>query len=103
MVEGGLLRSRSGNAELGLTLLNRLQQPLWVSMHFQTPEGLTDCVLFKELEPGGDRLFVCPQPTVHARVRYPIHIKVFASVDQSEPIETIDTSLKFKDADVQAL
>jgi hypothetical protein len=103
LVEGGLLRSDSGAAEIGLTLANPSGQTLWVSAHFKTPSGGEDCLLRTELKPRGSHAFFCPQTTVRARTKYPIHLKIFDGPDQSEPFETIDTSFRFSDADVQAL
>lgn len=97
------MKSQSGGAELGLTLTNLLDQAIWVSTHFQTPGGATDCVLLKELTPRGDQFFVCPQPRVQARISYPVHIEVFESLNQAEPVETVDTSFRFTTADIQAL
>ena len=103
LIEGGLMKSQAGGAELGLTLANRLDQPIWVSIHFQTPGGATDCVLLKELTPRGDQFFVCPQPRVQAGFAYPVHIQVFESLNQAEPVETVDTRFRFTTADIQAL
>jgi hypothetical protein len=103
LVEGGLLRSESGSPEIGLTLANPSERPLWISAHFKIPDGGKDCVLYTELKPRGIHSFFCPQPAVQARTKYPIHLEIFDSPDQAEPFETIDTSFRFSNADVQAL
>jgi hypothetical protein len=97
------MTSQAGGAELGLTLANLLDQTIWVSTHFQTPGGATDCVLLKELAARGDQFFVCPQPRVQAGIPYPVHIQVFESPNQAEPVETVDTRFRFTTADIQAL
>lgn len=103
LVDGGLLRSQSGQPELGLTLANASGQMLWVSAHFRTPDGATDCVLFRELEPQGNHLFLCPQPNIEANTQYPVRIEIFDTIDQGKPVETVDTSFRFSKADIQAL
>ena len=97
------MRSESGTPEIGLTLANPSDRPLWISAHFKTPGGEQDCVLYTELKPRGNHVFLCPQPIVQAKTKYPIHLEIFDSPDQSEPFETIDTSFRFRTADIQAL
>jgi hypothetical protein len=103
LVEGGLLRTDSGAAEIGLTLVNPSGRTLWVSAHFKNPGNGEGCLLRTELKPQGRHAFFCPQSAVRARTKYPIHLEIFDGPDQSEPFETIDTSFRFSDADVQAL
>jgi len=102
IVSGGLLSS-NGTPELGLTLRNAGERTLWVSAHFQTPEGLTDCVQSKELESGVEQLYLCTQPRMQAHTDYNIRIKVFADLAQSQLIDTLHTEFRFTQGDIDAL
>jgi len=100
---GGLLVSRSGAPELGLTLTNTSDQTLWVTAHFQTPDGLTDCILAKELETQAERFYRCPQSAIQADIDYPVAITVFAAREQLESVDSLTTSFRFSEADIQSL
>ena len=102
IVSGGLL-SRNGTPELGLTLLNAGERTLWVSAHFQTPGGLTDCVQIKELESGAEQLYLCAQPRMQAHTDYRIRIEVFTDLAQSQLIDTLNTEFRFTQGDIDAL
>lgn len=103
MISGGLLVSRSGTAELALTLINRSQRTLWVTVYFQTPGGLKDCLLARELGAAEKHLFVCPQDTVRPDTDYPVQITVFTDLAQTQVLDRIGTRLRFEAGDVQRL
>ncbi len=102
MISGGLLLSRTGTPELGLTLVNSSEQMLWVGVHFHTPNGLTDCVLAKELEPASQGLYWCAQPEIQAESDYRIDITVFSDLAQSQLIDTLNTEFRFTQEDIEA-
>jgi hypothetical protein len=103
MANGGLLVSSSGSAELGLVLINKSARTLWVSTHFVTPDGQSDCILVKELEPQAKRLYTCPQAEIHAEADYPVHIAIFADLKQSHILGSLETSFRFDQSDVQVI
>ncbi len=99
----GLLASRSGEAELGLTLTNTAKQTLWVNVHFKTPGELTDCTIAKELETQATHFYSCPQVSVQADTVYPIEITIFIDLEHTYPVDRLNTNLSFSPADIQAL
>jgi hypothetical protein len=103
IISSGLLRSDTGKPELGLTLFNASDRVLWVSAHFKTPGGQADCVLSKEMEGQARRLYLCSQAGVRAGVDYPIQVTVYADLEQTQPLDGLDTVLRFTDADIQVL
>ena len=103
MISGGLLVARSGKAELGLTLANTSDQTLWISAHFQTPGGVRDCVLAKELEAQAKRLYLCPQPFIQTDTDYPVRVTVFSDLEQTQVLDTLDTSFRFVQADLKTV
>ena len=98
----GLLANRDGEPELALTLNNVSGRTLWVNVHFQTPGGHRDCILGREMESQASHLYVCAQTALQTETAYPIRIAIFTDIEQTEPAETIDTSLRFDQADIQA-
>jgi hypothetical protein len=102
IISGGLLVSQTGQPELGLTLANTATRTLWVSAHFRTPSS-TDCLLVKELQPEAKQLYLCPQAAIRADTDYPIHIQSFADLQQTQLLDSLDTSFRFEPADLWAL
>lgn len=100
LLDGGLLVSRAGKLELGLKLANTSNRTLWVNVHFQTPEGLNDCMATKELQPQTNGLYICPQSSVRANTNYPIHISIFSNLDQTSLVGTTSTNFRFSQADL---
>lgn len=100
LLDGGLLVSREGKPELGLKLANTSNRMLWVNVHFQTPEGLSDCMATKELEPQADGFYICPQSSVRADTNYPIYIAIFSDLEQTSLVGTTSTSFRFSQAEL---
>ena len=98
----GLLVNDQGQAELGLSLRNTSAQTLWTVITFQTPSGLGDCVLSSELAPASEHLFVCPQTALQAKINYPIQISAYSNIEQSQRVSSVETGLRFSEADIQA-
>ena len=103
MLNGGLLVSQAGKAELGLMLINNSARTLWIRVYFRTPGGLTDCVLAKELESRAKHWYVCPQPAIRATIDYPVQITVFTDIAQTQVLDRLNTRFRFEDDDVQAI
>lgn len=103
LVSAGLLQTPTGRPELGLTLVNDSARMLWVSVHFQTPAGQTDCVLIKELAAQREGLYFCPQATIQADSDYPVQITVYADPAQTRVLDRLQTRLRFTATDVKAL
>ena len=103
IISAGLLASRSGDPELGLTLSNPENTTLWVSVHFQTPGGQHDCVTVKEIDPGGSGLFLCSQPSIRPDTNYLAKVSVFTNLEQTTLTDTQTAELRFDRGDVQAL
>ena len=97
IISGGLLASSSGDQfELGVTLANRAAKTLWVRVYFHSPDGLSDCVVAKEMEQGARSLFVCPQAVVLPNVDYPVEIMVFFDIGQIIEAGKLTTDLRFE-------
>lgn len=103
MLDGGLLLSRSGAPELGLTLTNNLAQTVWTNVYFQTPDGLTDCLLSKELSAEETHFYLCPQPNIRADNIYPVEVLVYADLQQTELLEELTTEFRFTAEDIEAV
>lgn len=103
MLDGGLLVSHTGKPELGLKLANTSNRTLWINVHFQTPEGLNDCMATKELEPQANGLYICPQSSIRANTDYPISISVFSNLEQTSLEGTTRTNFRFNQADIKTL
>jgi hypothetical protein len=95
MLDGGLLLSRSGEPELGLTLINKLDRTLWINVSFQTPNGLTDCLLSKELSPQAEHVYVCPQPRVQTETPYRVQIMIYNNLQQTQLLDELETQFRF--------
>ena len=97
IISGGLLASSSGDQfELGVTLANRSDKTLWVRVHFHSPDGLSDCVVAKEMDNGARSLFVCPQAVVLPDVDYPVEIMAFFDIEQLIEAGTLTADLRFE-------
>lgn len=103
IINGGLLVSDSGQAELGLMLVNTTDRTLWASVHFKTPRNREDCLLVKELEPRAKHMFLCPQSTLRTDTDYPVHITAYADLKQSEILTSLDTSFRFDQGDIRTI
>jgi hypothetical protein len=103
LLDGGLLVSWAGKPELGLELANTSSRRLWVNVHFQTPEGLNDCMATKELEPQANGIYICPQSSVQADTDYPIDISIYSDLEQTRLEGTTTTNFRFSQADIKTL
>lgn len=95
MLNGGLSIARSNKEELGLTLTNSLDQTLWINVLFQTPNGLTDCLLSKELGAQTEHFYVCPQTRVQAEMPYQVQVKVYGDLEQTQLLDAVSTEFRF--------
>ena len=97
IISAGLLASPSGDQfELGVTLANRADKTLWVRVYFHSPDGLSDCVVAKEMEQDASSLFVCPQAVVLSGVDYPVDIAAFFDIEQLIEAGRLTTDLRFE-------
>lgn len=94
MLHGGLLLSRSSTPELGLTLTNTLNRTLWINVLFQTPDGLTDCLLSKELASQAAHFYDCPQPRVQPEILYRVQIMVYNDLEQTQLLDELNTQFR---------
>lgn len=97
MLDGGLLLSRSGEPKLGLTLTNNLDRTLWISVFFQTPNGLTDCLLSKELSAQAAHFYECPQTSVQSETPYRVQIMVYNDLEQTQLLDELETQFRFSE------
>lgn len=102
IVSAGLLATRGGSPELGVTLHNATDRTLWVNVHFRTPNGDSDCVSGKELVAGTQGVFLCPQPELRPDTAYPIRIAAFEGPQDRVPLLERQTELRFGRDDVRA-
>lgn len=98
--EAGLLVNRQGQAELGITLVNRLGRELWVRVHFITPIPEDSCLVTKELAAEASEFYVCPQPDLLAGLDYRVEIRVYGDLAQLRLLDTFSTSMRFEPAEV---
>jgi len=98
--EAGLLVNRQGQAELGITLVNRLGRELWVRVNFITPTPEDSCLLTKELAAGASEFYVCPQSDLLAGLDYRVEIRVYGDLAQIQLLDTFSTSMRFEPAEV---
>ncbi len=103
IVSAGLLVDRGGNPELGLTLINRGSLPLWLNVHFQTPDGRQDCFQGRELEPAASHVFLCPQPRLRPDTDYPLRVTAYAMPDSVRQLSEITAVLRFGSDDILAI
>lgn len=96
----GLLASRNGTPELGLTLINNTAKTLWGRVYFRTPESVEDCLLIKELEPAKEYFYRCSQSSLYAE-DYRVDVEVFADAEQDTRLDTISTTVVFNQTDLQ--
>lgn len=99
IVSAGLLASRSGEPELGLTLSNTASQTVWVQVHYQTPGQISDCLLYKELAPAEDYFYRCPQTQLSAG-NYRVVIDVYADAAQNTRLEQLETNIVLQSSDL---
>ncbi len=97
MLDGKLLLSRSSRPELGLALTNNLDRTLWVSVLFQTPDGLTNCLLSKELSAQTEHFYECPQPRTQIETFYRVQIRVYNDLEQTRLLDERKIPLHFSE------
>lgn len=103
MLDGGLLLSRSGEPELGLTLTNNLERTVWAHVYFETPGGLSDCLLSRELSAQEAHFYGCPQTQIQADATYPVRVLVFADLDQTQLLDELTTEFRFPAEDAETV
>lgn len=87
---------------LGLSLLNKTGDPLWVEVAFECPEAAQSCRRVERLEQGGSHLFTCPQRDLTADVDYLIHIRVYADAALTRLVESPETKFRFDQRSIEA-
>ena len=100
ILSAGLLVSRNGTPELGLTLINVTAETLWGRVYFRTPEAAGDCLLIKELEPAKEYFYRCSQTSLFAE-NYQIDVEVFTDAGQNTLIDIISTTVVLSQTDLQ--
>lgn len=98
----GLLATRSGRAEIGLSLASAATRTLWLSVRFQTPGGEHDCLQVRELAPQSRQSFTCPQARLSADADYRVTITAFEDAELLRPLAPLGTTLRFTPADLHA-
>lgn len=98
--EAGLLVNRQGQPELGISLVNRQEQMLWVRVDFVTPAPEDSCLLSKELAAGDSEFFVCAQRDLLVGLSYLVRISVYADLEQRQLLDRFSTSMRFSSDEV---
>lgn len=93
--EAGLLVNRQGQAELGITLVNRLEQVLWTRVSFITPAPEDSCLSGGELMAGASRFYACTQSDLLAGLDYQVQIQVYADLEQQQLVDSFSTAMRF--------
>ena len=102
IVMGGLMGDSEEGLVLSLSLKNKSQQPLWVTVDFRAPEPGQPCQVTERIDVGGTERYTCAQSLVVAEQDYPIHIEVYGDESQTALLESPQTKFWFGKSDAAA-
>ncbi|MSR61208.1 MAG: hypothetical protein EXS08_02005 [Planctomycetes bacterium] len=98
---GGMMGLPAGPA-LGLSLHNKTDKSLWVTVAFEAPDPTQRGEVADKLEPRGQQLFTYPQRSITPDADYPIRLQIYTDAARTQRVESPETKFRFSQKDTQA-
>ena len=99
---GGLMGDSEEGLVLSLSVKNKSQQPLWVTVDFRAPDPGQPCRVTEKIDAGATKRYICPQSSVVVDTDYPVHIEIYGDESQTALLESPQTKFWFAESEAAA-